>query len=333
MEKRQSKVPLSFVLMLFEYLQEHDLPAESLLGMSAPQLPNDGMGVFALDRWVDMLDKAAEALGDPVLGLHLGQRAQPRHLGVVAYLCSSLPTLGEAALSLEAYQRLIYDPTPMLLRGGRGYVDMLWDAEHGRPGQLADECALSAMIQFTRQLCSQPAHPILIGFINPAPSEPALYEEFFGCPVLFDQSFTQVRLKQSDLAIPLRTADPTMRTMMEAQADKLLASLPQEVALLSEVRRHISHLLHDTQTNCDAVARRMHMSRRSLQRALAAENTSFRDEVATVRAEMARQYLRDSGLRIADIAQLLGYAEQSVFSRSFQRWQGCTPQQFRAMEA
>ncbi|WP_288404882.1 AraC family transcriptional regulator, partial [uncultured Acinetobacter sp.] len=39
-------------------------------------------------------------------------------------------------------------------------------------------------------------------------------------------------------------------------------------------------------------------------------------------------YLKQSR-RLSEIAELLGYADQSAFGRAFKRWTGETPKQFR----
>ena len=47
------------------------------------------------------------------------------------------------------------------------------------------------------------------------------------------------------------------------------------------------------------------------------------------RMQLARQYLNDRALSVAEIAVLLGFSEQSAFTRAFKRWTGLTPLGFR----
>jgi len=71
------------------------------------------------------------------------------------------------------------------------------------------------------------------------------------------------------------------------------------------------------------------MSPRTLQRKLAAEDTTFRKLVETVRQELAVSYLADARFTLVEISYLIGFSEQSSFSRAFKRWTGSTPQEFR----
>ncbi len=68
---------------------------------------------------------------------------------------------------------------------------------------------------------------------------------------------------------------------------------------------------------------------RSLHRQLAKEGTSFVKIKDAVRKEMAKQYLAQKGLSLGQIAILLGYAEQSAFSRSCQSWFTMGPRDYR----
>ena len=48
-----------------------------------------------------------------------------------------------------------------------------------------------------------------------------------------------------------------------------------------------------------------------------------------IRADLALKYLRQSTLQLGEISEILGFAEPSVFTRSFRRWHGCTPRDAR----
>jgi AraC-like DNA-binding protein len=73
----------------------------------------------------------------------------------------------------------------------------------------------------------------------------------------------------------------------------------------------------------------VHLPPRTLQRRLAAEDTSLHGEIDRIRKTMALAVLRDRSISIDDVAFLLGYSEPSTFFRSFKRWTGTTPRRFR----
>ena len=71
------------------------------------------------------------------------------------------------------------------------------------------------------------------------------------------------------------------------------------------------------------------MSSRNLQRKLAVEGVTFRELVQTVRQELAEAYLVRGSFTLGEITYLLGFSDQSSFSRAFKRWTGSTPQEYR----
>jgi len=77
------------------------------------------------------------------------------------------------------------------------------------------------------------------------------------------------------------------------------------------------------------VAEWLHMSRRTLQRKLRDEGTSYARELDGVRRELAERFIRDRSLTPSEITYLLGFAEISSFSRSFKRWTGIAPSAYR----
>lgn len=77
------------------------------------------------------------------------------------------------------------------------------------------------------------------------------------------------------------------------------------------------------------VARRMHMSERTLQRRLVDAGTSFQELLDGTRRTLARAYLADPRLSLAEVAYRLGYADLRAFVRGFKRWTGTTPGKLR----
>lgn len=327
-------IPETYVQLLYEYLDSRGAAPEAVLGEPWPVPQADGLGGVAIDRWRQLLERAAEYLQDPLLGLHLGQTITPRHLGVLGYVLLACNNLAEALLRFERYQRLIFDYSAMSRREGKDYIELAWDDwTHNRPGPLADETGITALIEFCRNLArAQQAQPLLVSFVNPQPADVQPYIDYFGCPVLFEQKETVVRFRISTLALPLRSADPGLIAVMERQADQLLAQLPQEEPVIEQVRKVTVRLLREGEPDVEAVAAKLFCASRTLQRRLTAAGTSFRRELALVRRQMAETYLRDRRLSIADIALLLGYSEHSAFSRSYKDWTGIAPQQWRERE-
>lgn len=71
------------------------------------------------------------------------------------------------------------------------------------------------------------------------------------------------------------------------------------------------------------------MSVRTLQARLSSEDARFSELVEKQREDLAKAYLSQGIHSLDEIADRLGYGEQTSFGRAFKRWTGMTPQQYR----
>jgi AraC-like DNA-binding protein len=82
-----------------------------------------------------------------------------------------------------------------------------------------------------------------------------------------------------------------------------------------------------------AMARQLHMSRRSLQRKLAEFGTTYQRLADETRRDLALRYMEDGVRSATDVTFLLGFSSQSAFTRAFRRWTGTSPTRYRARRA
>ena len=113
------------------------------------------------------------------------------------------------------------------------------------------------------------------------------------------------------------------------QADRYLRSLYQQDDIAGQLKRKLGDLLARGEANADAACRAMRLSRRTLQRRLKAEKTSFQKVLNEVRAELAVKYLEDARLKSLEIAMLLGYSNLSSFTTAFKSWYNMPPAAYR----
>ncbi|MCH2076713.1 MAG: helix-turn-helix transcriptional regulator [Rhodobacteraceae bacterium] len=97
-----------------------------------------------------------------------------------------------------------------------------------------------------------------------------------------------------------------------------------------QLRSALKSVLPGGRADAGAVAARLNTTKRSLQRRLQGEGTSFGAELEKLRQELAHIYLSQQDLRIEEIALLLGFRDPNSFYRAFQGWTGMTPRAVRA---
>jgi len=120
-----------------------------------------------------------------------------------------------------------------------------------------------------------------------------------------------------------------MYRQLTEQAERYLRSLYQQDDIAGELKRKLADLMARGEANADAACRALKLSRRTLQRRLKAEKTSFQSILKEVRAELAIAYLKDARLRSLEIAMLLGYSNIASFTTAFKSWYNMPPAEYR----
>jgi len=92
------------------------------------------------------------------------------------------------------------------------------------------------------------------------------------------------------------------------QAEKYLRSLYVQDNYAAQLKRMLVELMATGEANADSACRALKLSRRTLQRRLKAEKTSFQKVLQEVRAVLAINYLSDDRLKALEVAMLLGYS-------------------------
>lgn len=120
-----------------------------------------------------------------------------------------------------------------------------------------------------------------------------------------------------------------MYRQLTDQAEKYLLSIYNQDDIAGELKRKLADLMASGEANADAACRALKLSRRTLQRRLKAEKTSFQKVLQEVRAVLAVNYLGDERLKSLEIAMLLGYSNISTFTTAFKSWYDMPPAAYR----
>jgi AraC-like DNA-binding protein len=195
--------------------------------------------------------------------------------------------------------------------------------------QLTNELALAAAMALSREVGRGSLEPVAVHLSLPAPDDPASFERHFGRSIGYEAGRDALEVADVDLSRPNRLGDDSISRFFDAHLDDAIAELPDGGALLRRVKSEISKVLSEGPPTVAETARRLAMSRRTLQRKLAEEGVGYRDLVAEVQHSLAKKLLRSSDCMLAEVAFLTGFADQSSFGRAFKRREGRTPGSFR----
>lgn len=267
--------------------------------------------------------------GDAHIGLHLAEAMKPRPLDVVSYLQLASQDLRQALEDFVRFQHVLSGGFAARLEERDGVARLIIDLNYRGFASLRQqmECVMLLFCKQLAVLTDDEFRPQSIAFRHPAPARLDEHRRLFGLTPRFAQPHDALEFPAALLARPSRTAQPTLHALLYAQAERELAAL-EENQLLNRLRYWLDSRLGLHACGLRACARALDMDSGALQRALAAQGSSFRqvhDEVRRVRAAT----LLEQGMAIREVARACGFAELSPFYRAFRRWHGQTPERYR----
>ncbi len=329
----QAQVALVAAAGLVPFLVRLGADAERVMGpagMDAARLDGASQGSVSLAAYVEMMQRAARLSGRDDFGLCYGRQFPASSHGLVGDIALAAPSIGMALRQFADLFPLHQEASELRLGAENGLLRLEYRILDGRILDRRQDAELSlAMFQnLLRQAYGPSFAPEEVHFEHPAPGDNAAHEATFHAPVFFGQRTNALLFRPGDLRRPMPGADAATFSRLTAAA--FLRRLPARVPLPARLRAEIRSRLPEGSPPMDQVAGALGLARWTLQRRLGDLGQSYADAVQQVRRSLAQSYLAQPHLSISAIAQLLGYAELSPFSRACKRWFGASPEQLRS---
>lgn len=147
--------------------------------------------------------------------------------------------------------------------------------------------------------------------------------DFLGCEVAEGERIV-LTMREEDMLLPFVSRNDSMWQYIEPELRRRLSEMEVDDSTAARVRSALVELLPAGKTTVDDVASKLCMSRRTLQRKLTDEQTTFQQQLNATRLLLAKNYLKNSERTSDDIAFLLGYEDTTSFLRAFNMWTGQT---------
>lgn len=276
---------------------------------------------------------AARLTGDAAFGLHVGEQADAKMYGVLGYVTLNSQTFGEALHRSIRYQQIRTDAVAFSLEtiGSSVHLAYLYRTTDIAPPERHQESEemLSTMMQVGRKLTGVEWTPREVHFEHAQPENVSEHKRIFRAPVYFTKPLTKLIFDASLLTLPIVEADPILGSLLERQAEELLARSPKHGVFVNQVQQLIRESLPGGGARIETICRKLGSSSRSLQRKLREEGTSYQQLLEEIQRGLSEFYLRKPEIAICEVAYLLGFSEPSAFHRAFRRWTGLTPKAFR----
>ena len=293
-----------------------------------PGLMDKPEAFISTESWSDFLEFTAREFDCSNFGLLIAKHRPPLGFGVLAQLLKASPDVGSALVNGHRHVGIFTD-----LRW-----DLRVDSEHAtvvRVDRLQLEgdkrqhksLSIAQYFKLLKGLLGPQWRPGSIYFMFRPPKNIRHYKQFFEAPVYFGQEYDGIRFSASDLQIPISTHDADLLLIIEQHIATMERG--KDDSLTSKVDLVIRQYLDSGVCSIELAASKMGMHSKALQRALKAENTTFKEMLSEARMQVAELYLSNSDIELIQLSDILGYSCPSALSRSFKKQYGVSPLHWR----
>jgi len=319
--------PFAGVPAVLQEAGVHPGPVLAAVGLS-PQAMSDQNLIVPYATIGRLFRQCAELTGQDHFGLLVGARVSVGSMGLLGFVMQSAKDVRTALQDMVHFRALNDRGALVTLESDADSISLAYsvlDAEIPGLGQIYD-CAAAVGCSVLRQLCGPRWNPGRVRLPRTRPRNIAPYRTFFRSRLEFDAPHAELIFHRRWLAAQPGRADPLLYQHLSREVRELHERSVETTETLAPMLRSLLRSQHCRQ---DAIAAQLGLDRRTLSRRLLAEGTTYRNELAAVRYEEARELLADSSRRTAEIAARLGYADVSAFSHAFKRWSGVSPAEWR----
>ncbi|RNL81390.1 AraC family transcriptional regulator [Nocardioides marmorisolisilvae] len=326
-------VPVGYGQLILDVAATHGVEPAALLAASdvPPELMQDPNGRISAMQSGLLLLNAMEMSAEPALGYEIGLHSSLTSHGLMGYGLISSPTVRDAIGLSERYMpaRLPMLTMTLAVDGPVAAIEVVDNAPLGPVRQCTIDLYLVGVARIAPILTDRVrrSEELELWFDYPEPEYYARFADRLPS-ARFEMGVNQVRFPAADLDLTPETANHVTVAMIEDQCRRELEQLGLGGDLVTQVLAALRESPGGV-PDLDTIAERLRMSSRTFKRRLQEHGTSFRQLVESARKAEAVRLLSATSLSVAQVADNLGYADASSFSRAFQKWTSTTPGAFR----
>ncbi len=292
--------------------------------------PDDFLPFEAVLRFCE---ECALACGDDAFGLNAGYYASIGQGDFADYVTITAATVEEGIKNWARFQRLATNAWTLEFENARAFLRCRYIiSDHFGPRAQYVDLALGYGVSRLRLMTQDPNLTYRAEFSHPAPNNMAQFRKLLGEDIAFGCEFDQQFIPSSCLTLRPPNHEPHLKKIIEDAALRALSKLEDQHDGVHKISSQISESLKSGDASLETVSRELAMSKRTLQRVLESEGTSYRKLTEDVRKSLAERYLVEEDLQISQVAYLLGYSEISAFSRAVKIWFGVPPKTLRTQK-
>jgi AraC-like DNA-binding protein len=266
----------------------------------------------------------------PSLGLEFGRSVETSAHGLTGAAIACSRDVSHALESAIRYRPLRGRAVEFELLAGeaRSTLIIREPFDFGDVRTFILEAHVGIIERFVTAVAGEPLPGIEYRFPYPPPPWAAEYSRWLAGTVRFGGRCMELRVPKDILRLSSVVADARTRAALVLPAERELALQRSGRDLAGRIRLRLREQ-EGAYPTAQAMAQELNMSVRTLLRRLKQEGVSYQRLLDDTRREVAQWYLLKTRESLEAIADRLGFAGASNFSRTFRRWFGKPPSKYR----
>jgi AraC-like DNA-binding protein len=337
---REESVPPAFSHALLVEARECGCDVLALLAEAEipynPMEPEPPAISISVEQYSRLCDALFRALGDESGGIMPGSVSPfgtTRLLLHAVMRCKSLGAVLERAIEFNRCCREPCGGTAWLEIDGNGRLATL---NYRDAAELVDDqsregglCGVAIWLRLCSWLIGQSIDPLAARCAGPMPASRLAIRHFYHCPVEFCAEHHSVSFSAQLLDAPVVRREHDIKEFLALAPFHLVI---KPVVAEESVSARIGELVECNLSELpsfETLTDMLNTSARTLRRRLEKEGTSYQRIKDKVRRDAAISLLTGTGFPISEVASRVGFSDASAFHRSFKKWTGLAPGEYR----
>ncbi|AFZ54473.1 transcriptional regulator, AraC family [Cyanobacterium aponinum PCC 10605] len=319
---------------LLKFLHENSIPLENFFYKSTipENIFSQPENLLSLHQVFNAIDSFAHRQGIDYLGVLASEKLEIEDLGLFGKI------LRQSFTGYDLLRTIITLLSKTYSSGVRVWLkeenDVIW-FNHQYPNLQYDKnrqggyYAFFLHFQAIRSMIGFDWYPTDLYFQGQTVKGLSDIDLFSRSRIHFNQRYNSIGISKNVLYLPLKRESQNIDYNEEQDLYEHLISSSPDVDFSKALQQLIRSQLLGGNIQIQTIADAIGMSKRSLQRCLGDRGLSYFHLLDQVRFQLAVEWLKDTNIPIGEIAFELHYSEINSFTRSFKRWTGVTPSDYR----
>jgi len=323
----------SWALVAAQAIDSYGLDSQQIFSEAGVDLtdlkkPNARLPTSAMVR---VWQLAIELSQDPYIALRVAKYFNPTAFSALGMALATSQHIYDALQRATRYSRVISDCSYTSLTENEQEVALKVELKYAKQAQQyfpGVEAIFTSMFNLLRTMAGESFNAKAVYFKHAFMGDIKPFEDFFDCPVYFSSSHNQMVFDKQHIFGEQLFSNSGLTLTLDEWVEDYLSKF-NKILISTQVKEYLLKHLAYGKIDLPNISSALALSTRMLQRKLKEEGTSYSELLDECRQKMALKMIGHNKLPLAEVSYILGFSDQSNFSRAFKRWTGTSPNMFR----